>query len=118
MAQAVGNRFEAQVNGVAEFGVFVTTRENRAGGLVPISMLPPDYYEFDRKSRRLVGRSAGRSFVLGDAVAVRLVEADALSGRLVFRMLDDAPAAMTEGRTRSRGPRHAERSRSGGRRRG
>jgi molecular chaperone DnaK (HSP70) len=36
--------------------------------------------------KRLIGRRFGRVFRLGDEVAVRLVEADGLGGRLVFRI--------------------------------
>jgi ribonuclease R len=118
MAPSIGRRFAARIDGVAEFGLFVTTRENRGSGLVPMSMLPADYYELDRKTQRLIGRSAGRSFGLGDAVAVRLVEADPIKGRLVFRLLDDAPDTTTDAGMRSRHPGHGGRSGSGDRRRG
>jgi ribonuclease R len=118
MAPSVGRRFAARITGVAEFGLFVTTSENRAGGLVPISTLPADYYEFDRKSQRLIGRSSGTSFGLGDAVAVRLAEADAVSGRLVFRMQDEGSEVATNAAVPRRATGHAGRSRSGDRRRG
>jgi ribonuclease R len=91
MAPLIGRVFAARISGVAEYGLFVATSENRAGGLVPISMLSGDYYLFDRRAARLTGRSSGRSFGLGDPVSVRLVEADALSGRLVFRLQDEEP---------------------------
>jgi hypothetical protein len=42
---------------------------------------------------RLVGRRYGRIFRLGDAATVRLVEADAIGGRLLFRIEDERTAA-------------------------
>ena len=63
--------------------------ESGATGLVPISTLPGDYYDRHEKVPRLVGRRYGRVFRLGDAATVRLVEADAIGGRLLFRIEDE-----------------------------
>ncbi|MGH7031028.1 MAG: RNB domain-containing ribonuclease, partial [Stellaceae bacterium] len=93
VAGAVGALFAARITGVAEFGLFVTLAESGATGLVPISTLPGDYYDRHEQVPRLVGRRFGRVFWLGDAATVRLVEADAIGGRLVFRIEDETPAA-------------------------
>ena len=82
--------FEARITGVASFGLFVTLPESGADGLIPISTLPSDYYDHDAARHRLVGRRTGRVFALGDAVDAILVEADAIGGRLVFRLDDDS----------------------------
>jgi ribonuclease R len=86
LAGSVGALFGARVSGVAAFGLFVTAAENGATGLVPVSTLPGDYWVQDERTQRLVGRWSGRAFRLGDEVVVRLVEADAIGGRLVFRI--------------------------------
>jgi ribonuclease R len=104
LARSVGSLFTARISGVATFGLFITLPQNGADGLVPISTLPGDYYDRDERGQRLIGRSSGRVFRLGDEVLVRLVEADAIGGRLVFRI--------EEGETvGSRGP--ARRARTG-----
>ncbi len=103
VADAMGALFPARISGVAEFGLFVTLTESGATGLVPISTLPGDYYDRHQKVPRLIGRRYGRIFRLGDAATVRLVEADAIGGRLLFRIEDET--------TLSRG------GRGGGRRR-
>jgi ribonuclease R len=90
LAGSVGSRFTARISGVASFGIFVTLTENGADGLVPMSMLPGDYYKRDAKAQRLIGRNSGRVFRLGDEVLVRLVEADGIGGRLVFRIEEPA----------------------------
>jgi ribonuclease R len=86
VAGAIGGVFAARISGVAEFGLFVTLAESGATGLVPVSSLPGDYYDRHASGLRLVGRRYGRAFRLGDEVAVRLVEADAIGGRLLFRL--------------------------------
>ena len=92
LAGSVGGVFAASVSGVADFGLFVTTSESGATGLVPLSSLG-DYYDWDRGRHRLVGRRSGRVFRLGDDVAVRLVEADGVSGRLVFGLEENGATA-------------------------
>ncbi len=89
LAGSVGRLFNARISGVAAFGLFITTAENGATGLAPISSLPGDYWLHDARAHRLVGRRSGRAFRLGDEVAARLVEADAIGGRLVFRIEQD-----------------------------
>jgi len=90
LASRVGAEFGARVNGVTRFGLFVTLDENGADGLVPIGTLPHDYYHHDEQRHRLVGQRSGRIFNLGDRVQVRLVEADPISGKLLFHLLWDA----------------------------
>jgi ribonuclease R len=92
LARSIGSIFTGRISGVAEFGLFVTSTENGANGLVPISTLPGDYYESDKTAHRLIGRRTGRIFRVGDEVSVRLVEADAVGGRLVFRIEEDEAA--------------------------
>src|SRR5205085_4765237 len=89
MSGAIGTVFAARITGVARFGLFVTLPESGTDGLIPISSLPSDYYDHDAARHRLVGRRLGRMFALGDAVTVALVEADAIGGRLVFRLDGD-----------------------------
>jgi ribonuclease R len=98
LARSTGSIFTGRISGVAPFGLFVTVAGNGANGLVPISTLPDDYYERDERAHRLIGRRSGRMFRIGDEVAVRLVEADAIGGRLVFRI------EMNNGTTISGGP--------------
>ena len=102
LAAEVGAVFAAQISGVAEFGLFVTLAETGANGLVPISTLPPDYYDRRQDPPRLVGRRRRRVFQLGDSVTVRLVEADAIGGRLLLH-LEDTDGAGRAGRVGRRG---------------
>ena len=89
-------------------------RENGADGLVPISTLPGDYYVRDERAQRLVGRNSGRIYRLGAEVLVRLVQADGIGGRLVFRIEEEeTPAGNGPAARRYRWPR----SKSGLRRR-
>jgi ribonuclease R len=92
LSGAIGTIFDARITGVAPFGLFVRIADSGADGLVPISTLPSDYYDYDSAGQRLLGRRFGRAFTLGLVTKVTLVEADTVGGRLLFRIDEDAPA--------------------------
>ncbi|MBV9825575.1 MAG: ribonuclease R [Alphaproteobacteria bacterium] len=89
LGNQIGTIFSGRISGVASFGLFVTLPETGTDGLIPISTLPSDFYDHDGARHRLLGRRSGRVFALGDAATVKLVEADAVGGRLLFRIEDD-----------------------------
>ncbi|PIW25738.1 MAG: ribonuclease R [Rhodospirillales bacterium CG15_BIG_FIL_POST_REV_8_21_14_020_66_15] len=88
LSDRVGATFRGRVNGVTRFGLFITLDDTGADGLIPIRSLPDDYYIHDEAHNRLRGRSTGRTYVLGEAVEVRLVEARPLTGGMVFELMD------------------------------
>jgi ribonuclease R len=101
LAERVGATFAGRVTGVTRAGLFVGLNETGADGLVPMRTLPADYYDHDEKQHRLVGRRWGRIYRLGDELSVRLVEANTVTGSLLFALADDA-AAVLPPRRRSR----------------
>ena len=84
MTSRVGATFPARVTGVQRFGIFVTLTENGASGLVPASSLPDVFWVFDEASQSLSGRNTSLVYRLGQQVDVRLVEASALTGGMLF----------------------------------
>jgi ribonuclease R len=86
LAGSIGTVFAGHITGVTPAGLFVTLADNGADGLVPISTLPADYYGYDERTRRLIGRRSGRVFQMGDPVLARLVETDRIGGRVVLRL--------------------------------
>ena len=93
LAERVGATFSGRINGVTRAGLFVTLSETGADGLIPISRLPNDYYEHDEAGHRLVGRRSGRTYTLGDALTVRLAEANTVTGSLLFSLPDSEGTA-------------------------
>ena len=97
LADRVGSRFPGTINGVTRFGLFVTLTDIGADGLVPISSLPGDYYVHDAARHRLVGQRHRRVYAMGEPVEVVLVEADAPSGGMIFRLVDHPVAGRRPG---------------------
>jgi len=71
MKERLGESFNGVISGVVSFGFFVELG-NTVEGLVRASLLDDDYYVFDEKGYRMVGRSHGRVYRLGDIVTVRV----------------------------------------------
>ena len=88
MKDRVGASFPARIAGVTRFGLFVALDETGAQGLVPIRSLGQDYFDHDEARHNLTGRSTGEVFSLGDAVTATLIDADPITGSLLFRIDD------------------------------
>ncbi|MFL7025594.1 ribonuclease R [Enterovibrio norvegicus] len=83
MQDHVGDTLEGTIANVTGFGFFVRLNELHIDGLVHISNLDNDYYNYDMVGQKLVGESSGRVFQLGDQVSVKV-----LSVNLDERMID------------------------------
>jgi len=68
--------FKGIVSGVTEWGVFVEITSNKCEGLVRMASLKDDFYEFDERNYRIIGRRKGRIINLGDDVKVRVFDTD------------------------------------------
>jgi ribonuclease R len=104
LADHVGATFEGTVSGVQRFGLFVTLDETGADGLLPVSALPADFYLHDEKRQSLTGRRSGQVYRLGDAITVRLAEANTLTGSLSFQAAEAGPSPARRGPPPRRGP--------------
>ncbi len=84
MADKVGASFAARISGVTRFGLFVTVLDSGANGLVPLSSLPDDFWIHDDAGQALHGRRTRQSYRLAQPITVRLTEASAITGGLLF----------------------------------
>lgn len=87
MADRVGASFGARINGVTRFGLFITLDETGADGLVPIRSLPTDYYDHDEQLHELRGKRTGLTYRIGQQVEAKLMEADVVTGGMVFNLI-------------------------------
>ncbi|MCS6096098.1 ribonuclease R [Shewanella baltica] len=72
MQDHVGDTFEAVIASVTSFGLFVRLNELFIDGLVHISSLGSDYYQFDPMRQRLIGEHTGQVYQVGDPVTVKV----------------------------------------------
>ncbi len=76
MQSRLGEDFEGVISGVTEWGLFVEIIETKCEGLVRITDLEDDFYDFDQKQLVIVGRNNKRRFTLGDKLFVKVVKTD------------------------------------------
>jgi len=68
--------FDGLVSGVTEWGIFVEITETKCEGMIRISDMDDDYYEFDEQNYRVIGKRNKRMISLGDKVSVRVKSTD------------------------------------------
>jgi ribonuclease R len=66
------------ISGVQSYGFFVEVPPSQVEGLVHVSSLKDDWYEYRSRQNRLVGRKNRRAYMLGDTVEVVIEKVDAL----------------------------------------
>ncbi len=88
MADKVGQEFDAHISGVQSYGIYCEIDENHCEGLVGMHDLDGDYYEFDERNYQLVGRRHHRTYQLGDAVRIKVAQADVERRQLTFLLAD------------------------------
>jgi ribonuclease R len=86
MEQHLGDEFDGVITGVTNFGVFVQITDLMVDGLVHVTSLTNDYYQYDAGSQSLVGERTGRKYRLGDAMRVQVNKVDMESRRIDFRL--------------------------------
>jgi ribonuclease R len=116
MQGRVGEEFAGHISGVQPYGLFVELQDFFVEGLVHISSLDDDRYEYQERSHGLRGRYTGRFLQLGDPVRVRLIRADPVHRKIDFELI--LPQDDTEGsfRPRRAAPRRPAPRRKRGRR--
>jgi ribonuclease R len=76
MSMAEDKAFDGIITGVTDFGVFVEMVETKCEGMVRMADMKDDFYEFDEKNYRAIGRRRKKVYRLGDKVVVRIKKTD------------------------------------------
>ncbi len=84
MKERIGEEFDGTISAVTAFGIFVALDTIYIEGLVHVSELGADYFQFDNIKHQMLGERTGQRFRLGDRIRVRLVRADLESNKIDF----------------------------------
>jgi ribonuclease R len=117
VAQRRGETFAGVVMGVTEFGLFVELTGYYIQGLLHISELGSDYFQFQPASQALVGERSGRRFALGDSLQVVLRDAQPEQGKLDLQLVA-GPAGAGAGAKPSKSATHSRKKKQSAGRRG
>ena len=88
MSYHLGEIFEGIISGVTAYGFYVEL-PNTVEGLVHITALSDDYYEFDEENYELRGELTKKVYHLGQKVTVRVADADALKRTVDFSVVEN-----------------------------
>ncbi len=76
MSLAENKVYDGIITGVTDFGIFVEIVETKCEGMSRMADMKDDFYEFDEKNYRVIGRRRKKIYRLGDKVKVRIKKTD------------------------------------------
>jgi len=109
LADQVGQLVECRITGVQPFGFFATVEDLGGDGLVLAKDLGREYFRYDEAARALVGDESVETYRVGQRLALRLAEANPVSGSLRFELPEGSYGGAAA-------PPRRDRVRTGGRR--
>ena len=71
----IGKTFDATVNSIVNFGLFISTKEVPLQGLIHISSLGNEYFIYNEKKNILIGDKSRKIYKIGDKIQVKLQSA-------------------------------------------
>lgn len=86
LAAQIGEIIDARITGVQNFGFFATVEAIGGDGLVPVSTLGAERFNYDESSQTLTGEESGDEYRPGMRLKLRLAEANPVSGALRFEL--------------------------------
>ncbi|MGL4972114.1 MAG: ribonuclease R [Culicoidibacterales bacterium] len=105
MLDHIGETFNGIVSSVTNFGIFVEL-PNTVEGLVHVSDLSDDHYEFHQSQMVLIGKRTGKTFKIGDHVEIEVMSVDKAKPAIDFKivgMKSTGRVFKTNNRSTSRG---------------
>ena len=78
--------YKAMVTDLRNFGVFIDVGDLGMRGLVPMSLLDDDFYEFDDARMQIRGRRYGRVIKLGEYIEVQVAKVDTFKKQVDFKL--------------------------------
>jgi ribonuclease R len=99
MMNKIGEEFTGFITSLTNFGFFVELDDFFVEGLVKLSALVDDEYDYYEKEYIIKGRRHGRRFRLGDNLRVKVIRINAFRSEIDFELVPTPPS-------RPAGPKH------------
>ncbi len=90
LSTKVGETYDGIISGMASFGMFIELSHYVIEGLVHVSELKGDQYDFDKEEYTLTGRKTGKVYRVGDAVKIRIKSVSKEEKRADFLLVKDS----------------------------
>ena len=89
MMDKIGQEFDGHVSGITEWGMYVEIEPTKIEGMVSLRDIRSDFFEFDEPRYRLVGKRSHKIFRLGDAVRIRVLNANLEQRILDYELIEN-----------------------------
>ena len=89
MLDKVGQDFDGIISSVTGFGIFVELKDIYVEGLVHVTGLGDDYFQFDPSHHRMIGERTRQIFRLGDKVRVQVARVDLDDRKIDFDLIHE-----------------------------
>lgn len=84
----VGNEYNGTVTGVINFGLFLILDELNVEGLLHVKDLGNDYYRFDEKNLKFVGKRTKTEFTIGTKLKVKIAKINIGKSQIDFEFIE------------------------------
>ena len=93
MQDKIGEVYEGTIAGVTAFGVFVALDGVYVEGLVHVTELGNDYFNYDKARHEMLGERTGARFRLGDRLTVKVARVDLETSKIDFTLASNTKTA-------------------------
>ena len=83
----VGNTYSGLIMTVQSYGFFVEIPELFVEGLVHVSTLSNDWYEYRSRQNLLIGRKSKNSYKIGDIIDIKIIKVDILKYQIDLELV-------------------------------
>lgn len=82
----IGHEFDGVISGVSNGALFAELY-NTCEGVIPLSSLTDDYYEYFENQYCVIGERTKKRYSLGDTVKIKVISSEPKNARVVFQLL-------------------------------
>jgi ribonuclease R len=97
MLDKVGEEFDGTISSVTGFGLFVELDDIYVEGLIHVTGLGNDYFQFDPVKHRMLGEHSRQVFRLGDRIRVKVARVSLDDRKIDFDLISDSGQYQPEG---------------------
>ena len=83
----IGNSYNGLIMSVQSYGFFVEISELQVDGLVHVSTLNNDWYEYRSRQNMLIGRKSKKSYKIGDEIEIKIIKVDILKYQIDLELV-------------------------------
>ncbi len=99
MQQHIGECFEGVISSITKWGIYVEL-ENTIEGLVHVTAMTDDHYNYDESKYEMVGERTGCRYKLGEKVAIEVTGVDKIQRTVDFKIAKKRKARSDERTTK------------------